>query len=1146
MPNFTQNNGTFERFASITSRLITESSMIWSSVLDRRVSSDMMSLCSFALAIALAVQAPSLAQDADGKDAEKPESSKEALVLYAEAAGYQNNQQFDLAGVEWAKFLKGHSDDPRALEARYNLAVCELQQKNFEEAVKHLAIVVKDADDDFERLEDAYLNLGWCEYSVALENKPKYFARATETFKQLLDKYPKGSFRDQALFFGGESLYLQGKFAEAADSYAQLVEKHTDSDLHSDAMYALGVTKEDMRQFGPAKEVYTSFLKTYPKHDLAMEVKMRRAETILQTGEFEEAAGIFKEVAESRGFKAVDHARYRQAFCVAAMAERLAAAADKNPNWRADQAKGYVNAAKIFGKVAEDMPQSPYAKDAAIAAGRAYYRAKKFDDAAKWFKQIKDSDSPHAPEAAHWMARILLDQHKPSDARNVVASVMKAAERHPFLVSLKLDDADALYQVKATQKDSVNAYLKIYNDHKDHRLAPKALYNAAYGAMEVQDYKKGLTFSEQFNTRFAKHPLAPEVQKVLAECKLQLGDHEDAAKVYKDLAASGDKDGMKFELRRGLSLVANNDHDAAIPILDKVFNATDSPKEKAESAYWLGRSYAAKNQHPKAIAAFESSREAMPNWQQADEVLLNLGRSYRRTGKLDQALKTVTSLVSKYPKSQVLDQAHYRLGEFAYAKSDFKAATASYSKLLSDWPSSKLAPFGLYGRGWSYLRSGDAQKGNADFAQLQKEHPNHELSKQAVYARGMAQHQLGDHQGALERVDEYLGTKPTGSGRSDALYLRGLALVGLQKPSEAVTVFDALLKTDANYASKDKVLYELAWAHKNSKDDAKSLETFRKLLADSPKSSLAAEAHYHVGEDFYNNKTYDKAVTSYTSAATMASTKDLREKAFYKLGWARYQTQKYEQALDSFDKQLAVSESGNLAADAEFMRGECLFKQDRFKDAFAAYERAKNKPSRNTTMQVLTLLHGGQAAAQLKDWEASAQWIAELQKKFPKSAYMPQAIYEQGWAQRNLGQLPQALKSFQQVSAAAPRNELGARGRFMTGEVLFEQKNYTAAILEFRRVMFGYGADKATDAIKQWQAKSAFEAGRCATVLAGQEQNPQRRNQLIEGAKGFFQYVIEKHPRAPEVPTAKEQLRRLGPQRQPQVSTRPEPAADAR
>lgn len=1057
---------------------------------------------------------------------EKPESSKEALLLYAEAAGFQNNEQFDLAGREWAKFVEKHANDSRAVEARYNLAVCQLQQKNFKSAVENLSKVVVDADDTFERLEDAYLNLGWCQYSVALENQPEYFAKASDTFSQLLKKYPKGDFRDQALFFGGESLYLQGKFKEATESYGQLVEKHTDSDLHSDAMYALGVTQEDRRLFEDAGKIYSAFLKTYPDHDLATEVRMRQAETILQTGEFGEAAKIFREVSETQGFRSVDHARFRLAFCLAEQANRLGASAKDDSQVREKQAKGYVEAAKIFGSVATEMKESPYANDAAIAAGRAYYRAKEFDDATRWFKSIKDSDSPHAPEAAHWMARILLDQKKPSDARDVVASVMKSAQEHPFLVSLKLDDADALYQAKPTQKDSVAAYFKIYEDHKDHRLAPKALYNAAYGAMEVGEYKSGLEYADQFSARFAKHPLAPEVQKVVAECKLQLGDHADAAEVYKELAASGDKDGTKFELRRGLSLFLKKNYDDAIPVLEKVYTTTASKDEKAEAAYWLGRSYAGKTEYPQAIDSYQKSQSANPAWDQADEVLLNLARAQRRTGKVKEAINTATKLVSTYTDSEVLDQAYYRLGEFSYALNDYKNAIRHYTKTLSDFPDSKLVPFSLYGRGWSSLRNGDIDSAMADFDLLQKEHKGHELSDQTIYARGMAQHQSGRHAAALETVQAYFETEPTGSSRSDALYLEGLCKVGMKKHAEAIKVFDQLLKENDSYGSSDKVLYELAWAHKNVKDDANALATFNKLMKASPNSPLAAEAFYHKGEDLYQKKEYQEAADSYASARSLAKAKDLQEKATYKLGWAQYQAGSFRDALASFDQQLKINDKSNLAADAEFMKGECLFKQGDFTTALEAYRQAKSKPSKNETMQVLTLLHGGQSAAQVKDWTTSAEWIGELLQKFPKSAYAPQAIYERGWAQRNLGQLDPALESFKRLSTTS-RNELGARARFMIGEVHFEKKDYNAAILEFRRVMFGYGAEKAPDGIKRWQAKAAFEAGRCASVLAGQESDIQRRTQLIEGAKGFFQYVAEKHPSAPEASTAKEQLQRL-------------------
>ncbi len=1085
------------------------------------------------LSVLVILQPALLAQEKKAEEKkEKPkESSRAALLVYAEAAGYQNNKQFDLAAAEWAKFLDKHEDDPRAIEALYNLGICQIQQRGFSEAIENLERVVGRADDKFERIQDAYLNLGWSQYSLALENQPERFPDAAQTFSQLLTKFPETKFADQALFFGGESLYLQGKFEEAVKSYSELIEKHDDSDLHADAMYALGVTMEqELHRFKDAGEIFEAFMKLYPTHDLATEVKMRKAETILQSGDFDAAEKLFAEVAAVPDYRSVDHAKYRHAFCIAAKADVLAKTRKENPNWQKDQAAGYLRAATIFTDIADNMKDSPYASDATMAAGRSFYRAKDYANASQWFKRIIESDSPDAPEAAHWQARMLLNEEKTDEARDVIASVMKVAKesKSSFLLNLYLDDADALYKSEISRKDSVAAYLKIADDYPDHRLAPKALYNAAYGAMEVKDYEDGLAYAERFNKNFSDHSLASEVQKVVAECKLQLGDLEEAAKNYEELASSGDKEASKFELRRGLSLYLKKNYEDAITTLTKVYAASDVKNEKAEAAYWLGRSYADSKNHEDAITAFANSQSANAEWQQADEVLLNHARSLRKLNRLDEAKAMVGKIMSDFPDSKVLDQANYRLGEFCYTTADYGTAIKCYTKVLESWPKSKLVPYSLYGRGWSQLRAGVKGSGLQDFAALTGSFASHPLAAQGIYGRGMAEHQNGDHKAGLASVDQYLKTNPTGASKSDAMYLRGICLIGLKQLPDAVATLSELLKSDPGYAGKDKVLYELAWAYKNGKDDAKALSTFSQLVSAAPKSSLSAEAHYHIGEDLYTNKKYSDAITKYTAANSLAKTNDLKEKSSYKLGWSHYQAGQYERAIAAFDTQLKINDKSNLAADAEFMRAESYFKSDLFKEAYDAYGRAKQKPSKNQTMQTLMLLHGGQAAGQLKEWKTSYEWLAELRQKFPKSPYVAQATYEQGWALQNLGKLDEALQAFSQVSGSS-RNELGARSRFMVGEVLFKQKAYAKAILEFRRVMFGYGADSAPAEVKQWQAKSGFEAGRCAAVLASQTQNGQQRQQLIEGAKSFFAYVVDKHPSAAEAKPAKEELTKLGP-----------------
>ena len=1085
-------------------------------------------VCLFA-AFVLAIPPQSIGQD--GVEATKPqkkESSREALLIYAEAASYQNNKQFDLAATEWAKFLDNHKDDPRATEALYNLAICQIQQSGFKEASENLQRVIEKKDADFERIEDAYLNLGWSQYSVALQNQPEWFDEAASTFATLLSKFPDSKFRDQALFFGGESLYLQGKFEEAVRSYAELVENHDDSDLHADAMYALGVTMEDLRKYKDAGEIFDGFLKLHPKHDLATEVKMRKAETILQQGNFEAAEKLFREVASVSNYRSVDHAKYRHAFCIAAQADALGKEKGDDPKIQEQQRVSYRAAAAIFADIAENMQESPYAKDSRMAAGRSLYRAKDFDAASKWFTQVVSSDSPDAPEAAHWLARILLNAGDVAKARDVVASVMKTASesKNSYLVSLKLDAADAMYKDDASKKDSVGAYLKIADEHPSHRLAPKSVYNAAYGAMEVKEYETGLAYAERFKKNYPDHKLLPEVQKVVAECRLQLGQLDAAAADFKDLAASGDKEAAKFELRRGLSLYLNKNYDEAIPALSAVLGSAETADQKAEAAYWLGRAHADSGQQEPAIKAFETSIAANPKWKQHDEVLLNYARALRKAERIGDAQKAILRLIATYPNSKILDQAYYRLAEFAYTTGDYDSAIENYSTVLADYPESSLIPFCLYGRGWSQLRSKKAGSGQADFDALVRNFSKHELAAQAIYGRGMAAHQNGDFEAGLQSVEEYLKDNPGGSNASDARYLKGICLVGLKKIPDAVKAFGDLLRTDPEYAGKDKVLYELAWAYKSGKDDQKAIASFTTLVSVAPQSPLAAEASYHLGEDLYGKKKYEEAIPRYETAGKLASSKDLREKAAYKLGWSHYQTGDFEKAVVSFDEQLKISDVGNLAADAEFMRAESYFKQELYEEALKSYDRARQKPSKNPTMQALTMLHGGQAAGQLKKWESSYEWLTGMLETFPKSPYIPQATYERGWAERNLGELEAALKSFTSVSSSS-RNELGARARFMVGEILFEQKKYSPAILEFRRLMFGYGGENAPDSIKKWQAKAGFEAGRCASILASQ--NASQRGELIQAARSFFTYVVVKHPQASEAGPAKEELDKLGP-----------------
>src|SRR5690606_18228840 len=86
------------------------------------------------------------------------------------------------------------------------------------------------------------------------------------------------------------------------------------------------------------------------------------------------------------------------------------------------------------------------------------------------------------------------------------------------------------------------------------------------------------------------------------------------------------------------------------------------------------------------------------------------------------------------------------------------------------------------------------------------------------------------------------------------------------------------------------------------------------------------------------------------------------------------------------------------------------------------------------------------------------------------------------------------------------------------------RRDLANAIPEFQRVMYGYGAERAPEAVRNWQAKSGYEAGRCAELMMEQASSPDRRQKSAEIATQFFQYVVDKHPKHELAPKGQERL----------------------
>jgi len=1014
--------------------------------------------------------------------------SDAATRQYAAAVALQNREIYDLAAEEWEKFISDFSSDSRVAKAQHYLGVCHLKSQKYEEAIRAFDGVLR-KHPSFELAETTHLFQGIAQYNLARNSsRPNLFANADATFALLLKKFPEGKHAPQALYYRGECAYHLGQREEAVSFYSDLVKRFPESELTSDALYALGVAQEELGRFPAAGATYARFLKEFPKSPLVTEVSMRRGESLFQSGDFAGAEKLFAAAAQD-DFALADHAAMRQAASIL-------------------EQKQYARAATAYSSISTRFPNSIFVVPANLAAGKCAYLAGKYDAAREGLGKVLAGGGPEAAEAAHWIARSYLKQQNPSQALKTVESVLSRAAQGEFAAALELDRADSLFELPGRRGEAVARYAELAERYPRDPAAAEALYMAAFAASSEQQHRAAVEYADGFLRRFSGNRLEPDVLHVAAESHLQLNNYGEAESLYRRLL----KDFPEFPqaetclVRIGLALSLNGEHAKAVAHLNSVLPRLKSPETVAEANYLLGTSLVATGKAQLAAEALERSLAAAQQWRKADEALLALAGAYRESKQLPRARAAIERLLREHPNSRLLDTAQYRLAEMWFAESDFHRAAEGYQQLLDRWPDSALAPHALYGLGWSQLSAGDHASAERSLSKLIAEHPRHELTARAHYGRAVARQQSKEFAGAVADIEAFLASKPSAGELADAQYVLGICQAGLNRPSDAVATFRALLADSPDYAGADKVRYELAWALKAQRQEAEAAAEFKQLAERHESSPLAAEALYHAGEFQYSQQEYPAAAASYYAAMSKAGRNELGEKALHKLGWAYFRQDQFDKADKTFAAQRQMYPNSVLASDAAFVQAECLFKQSKFAAALPAYEQVRE--TSNPEFQALALLHAGQAAGQLQQWDRSLALLERCTREFPDSAYVPEALYEKAVAKQNQGRLDDALSLYEAVTAKS-NAEVAARARFMIGEIYFERKDHKEALRQFFKVASGYS-------YPQWQAAAHFEAGRCFEVLG-----------KVGQAKQSYQEVVEKFPESDKVALARSRLAAL-------------------
>jgi len=357
--------------------------------------------------------------------------------------------------------LAKHGDSPLAPEAEYPLArILAGEQPDL--AASH-----------FRHVADAYPDHRLAPYALSglgdLEAARDNASAAIEAYGRLAEKYAESDLAPRALYRKATLLAKAERHAEARAAFEQVVSRWSAHDLADDALLGQGLALEAEKQFEPAAGVFRRLLAKTDDAETREQAAYELAWCLQQAGKDAEATKAYQALADRYpasplaadaffylaeipyGKKEYDAAVPLYQKALAAGDERLKDKVLYRLGWCRWQQKQYPEAAALFVRLIEEVPESDLVPEALLQAGEAYARAGKPAEAVARLKTLMDPKHKgfeHAAEARFRLGecQALLGRHE--EALRTFTELAKAYPKYPGLAKVKLGLGKALYDLK--------------------------------------------------------------------------------------------------------------------------------------------------------------------------------------------------------------------------------------------------------------------------------------------------------------------------------------------------------------------------------------------------------------------------------------------------------------------------------------------------------------------------------------------------------------------------------------------------------------------------------------------------------------------------------------------------------------------------
>lgn len=645
---------------------------------------------------------------------------------------------------------------------------------------------------------------------------------------------------------------------------------------------------------------------------------------------------------------------------------------------------------------------------------------------------------------------------------------------------------------------------RFVRNYPEHPVAGNLFKEIGNYFFEQGDYARAVDYLK-------KSPKSDEeAQYRLAISHFSLQEYSDALTIFDEIKGSSSDYGVSASYYSGIINFRAGKYEIAIPDFKK---AEQSATYRSEIPGWLAHSYYRQGKFAEMLAYTEPLLREKNSGRKLEDVALLTAEVYFQQANYEKASNYYT-IYKNYKSQGMLPAVAYRYGYSLYKTDQFSPATEQLKNVAA--VKDTLGQYAAFILGVCYLKANNPNYALGAFDQARKSNYNKSVTEDSDFNHAKVLLDLNRGNEAIKAFEGFLSKYPDSKYEDEANELVSEAYLSSNNYQAALAYIEGLKRrsTRTNTAYQ-RIAFNQAVKMYNDERYIDALPYFDKSLTTPVNPETKYAANFWKAEALSADKKYSEAMPIYQSIIssvdnTTPNLFDLQSRSRYSLAYAYYNTKDYTKANQLFREYAdRMKSSGDSQAyqDAVIRLGDTYFAAKNYDQALKYYDQAiaANKSDKDyATFQkgLVMVLKGNEAGAK------SA--FQKVQKDFPQSLYVDNAIYQEANIEFTAGRYIPAITGFTKLINDKPQSALIPAALLKRAGAFQNTANHEGAIADYRAILKNYPTEpQSKDALAGIQ-EELNEVGRpeeFTQILNDYQQvnpNVQTVGLEYESAKGLF------------------------------------------